>query len=100
MTDETPPPGTIRYSCPLDCDWHYDVPPPSPASLLGVTADPAARNFEEAVNSLAHRAVMREAEQTDRAVREHLATHDSESEVAQIEQLLADAGQAGINWRP
>lgn len=100
MSNNIPAPGTTRYSCPLECDWRYDVPPPSPASLIGVTPDPAARNFEEAASSIAHRAAMREAEETDRAVREHLATHDSESEVAQIERLLADAGHAGINWRP
>lgn len=102
MTDPTPVPGTTRYSCPLECGWHYDVPPPGVdrALELGATADPAARDFQEAISSLVRSAALAEAGQTEAAVRQHLGTHTDPAEVAAIEQLLADVGLAGTNWRP
>lgn len=102
MTEPIPAPGTTRYSCPLDCDWHFDVPPPSVerTAALGVVADPAARDVHEAITSIATRTVMREAELTEQAVRDHLATHDDPESVAAIRQMLADAGHADLEWPP
>ena len=50
----SPVAGTTRYLCPLECGWHHDVPPPSVdrAIELGAMADPAARDFQEAVGSV------------------------------------------------
>ena len=100
MTDSPPPPGTTRYLCPLECGWHHDDPPPSPEDVRGVAPDPDVRNFQEAVSSIAGKAAMRRLEQTEAALKEHLATHTAPDEVAAIEQLLADKGLAGVNWRP
>ncbi|MFD6496775.1 hypothetical protein [Streptomyces sp. NPDC060188] len=103
MTDDKiPAPGTTRYTCPLECNWHYDVPPPdiSRISELGVRVDPSAHNLPEAINWLATGACLAEAERTEGAVRRHLASHTSPAEVAAIERLLADAGLSGVNWRP
>ncbi|MDH6610285.1 hypothetical protein M2164_005920 [Streptomyces sp. SAI-208] len=97
-----PAAGTTRYLCLLECGWHHDVPPPSLERVieLGAKADPAARSLEESVSSMAGSAAMAEAEQTEAALKQHLATHTAPDEVAAIEQILADKGLTGVNWRP
>lgn len=101
MSSAVPPSGTTRYLCPLECGWHHDVPPPSVDRVieLGAIANPAARDFQEAVSSLVSRASLAEAEQTETALKRHLATHTDPAEVAAIEQMLADKGLSGVNWR-
>jgi len=101
VSDATPAPGTTRYSCPLDCDWHYDVPPPGAARVaeLGVVADPEARDIHEAITSVAHQAATREAELTEQAVRDHLAAHSDPASVEAVQQMLADAG-VELEWPP
>lgn len=88
----SPVAGTTRYLCPLECGWHHDVPPPSINRIaeLGATADPAACEPYEAVNSIARDAYRREAEQTEQALREHLGTHTPEQFVRVIHDLRAD----------
>lgn len=102
MTETTSAPGTTRYSCPLDCDWHFDVPPPDVARVaeLGVTADHSARDVHEAITSVAERAAMREAALTEQAVRDHLATHGDPESVATVRELLAAAGRDDVDWPP
>ncbi|MCX5365932.1 hypothetical protein OG864_45360 [Streptomyces sp. NBC_00124] len=92
---EAPPFGTTRYLCPLECGWHHDVPPPSPERIvgLGVTADPAARDIHEAISSIATRALYTEADRTETALREHLATHTTEQFVRVIHDLRVEVGQ-------
>lgn len=92
MSEPTPAAGTTRYLCPLECGWHYDVPPPriDRAITLGVKADPTARNFEEAISLVVHRAALAEAGRTDAALREHLATHTTEQFVRAIHDLRAE----------
>lgn len=88
----SPVAGTTRYLCPLECGWHHDVPPPSVdrAVELGAMADPAARDFQEAVSSVARNASFAEADRTETAVREHLATHTTEQFVRTIQGLRAE----------
>ncbi|MET7975761.1 hypothetical protein ABZW44_22500 [Streptomyces mirabilis] len=88
----TPAPGTTRYLCPLECGWHHDVPPPSFDRIaeLGATADPAARDIHEAISSVATRACLAEAEQTETALRDHLATHTTEQFVRVIHDLRVE----------
>jgi hypothetical protein len=89
MSVDTPTPGTTRYLCPLECGWHHDVPPPTIERIgeLGVAADPAARDIHEAITSVAHRALFAEADRTETALREHLATHTTEQFVRVIHDL-------------
>jgi hypothetical protein len=84
--------GATRYLCPLECGWHHDVPPPSidRAVELGATADPAARDLGEAIHSVAHGALRAEAQQTEAALREHLATHTTEQFVRTIRDLRVE----------
>lgn len=91
----SPAAGTTRYLCPLECGWHHDVPPPNVDRIteLGVTADPAARDINEAIASVAHRASFAEAEQTETALREHLATHTTEQFVRVIHDLRAEVAR-------
>ncbi|WP_405883637.1 hypothetical protein OG747_36650 [Streptomyces sp. NBC_01384] len=100
MTNKTPVPGTTRYLCPLECGWHHDVPPPSLDRIaeLHVTADPAARDLREAIGSVATQALLREAEQTEAALREHLATHATEEFVRVIHDLRVEV--AALRERP
>lgn len=95
MSSAAPPSGTTRYLCPLECGWHHDVPSPSldRISELGVTADPAARDIQEAISSVAHRALYAEADQTETALREHLATHTTEQFVRTIQGLRAEVAR-------
>ena len=95
MVNSAPPAGTTRYLCPLECGWHHDVPPPSPERVveLGAMADPAARDFQEAVSSLVSRASLAEAEQTEKALREHLATHTDEQFARVIHDLRVEVAQ-------
>ncbi|MFK0140699.1 hypothetical protein [Streptomyces murinus] len=90
-----PTAGTTRYLCPLECGWHHDVPPPSAERIaaLGVAADPAARDLAEAISSVAKRACLTEAEWTERALCEHLATHTTEQFVRTIQGLRAEVAQ-------
>lgn len=91
----SPVAGTTRYLCPLECGWHHDVPPPSVDRIaeLGVTADPAAREPYEAVSSIARDAYRREAERTETALREHLATHTPEQFARVIHDLRIEVAQ-------
>ncbi len=91
----TPVAGTTRYLCPLECGWHHDVPPPrlDRAIAMGVKADPAARDFQEAVNSVVRSASFAEADLTETALREHLATHTTEQFVRTIQVLRAEVAQ-------
>lgn len=91
----TPVAGTTRYLCPLECGWHHDVPPPSVdrAIELGAMADPAARDFQEAVSSVVRSASFAEADRTETALREHLATHTTEQFVRTIQGLRSEIAQ-------
>lgn len=91
----SPAPGTTRYLCPLECGWHHDVPPPDidRVAALGVTADPAARDLGEAINSLATRACLAEAERTETALREHLDTHTTAQFVRVIHDLRVEIAE-------
>ena len=95
MSSATPPSGTTRYLCPLECGWHHDVPPPSldRIAALGATSDPAARDISEAIGSVATGACIAEAEQTETALREHLDTHTPEQFVRGIHDLRVEVQQ-------
>ena len=88
----TPVAGTTRYLCPLECGWHHDVPTPSVylAIELCALADPAARDFQEAVSSVVRNASFAEVDRTETALREHLATHTTEQFVRTIQTLRAE----------
>lgn len=91
----SPVAGTTRYLCPLECGWHHDVPPPSVdrAIELGAMADPAARDFQEAVSSVVRSASLAEIGQTETALREHLATHTAEQFVRVIHDLRTEVAR-------
>jgi hypothetical protein len=91
----SPAAGTTRYLCPLECGWHHDVPPPSVNRMteLGATADPGARNLQEAVGSVVRNASLAEAERTEAALRGHLATHTTEQFVRVIHDLRAEVAR-------
>jgi hypothetical protein len=102
VSTETPAPGTTRYLCPLECGWHHDVPPPSIDRIaeLGAIADPAARDIHEAISSVAHRATFAEAQRTEAALRDHLATHTTEQFVRAIQGLRAEVAGLAAGVRP
>lgn len=91
----SPVAGTTRYLCPLECGWHHDVPPPSVdrAIELGATADPAAQDFQEAVSSVVRSASFAEADRTETALREHLATHTTEQFARVIHDLRTEVAR-------
>lgn len=91
---EAPSFGTTRYLCPLECGWHHDVPPPSPERVvqLGATADPGARDIQEAINSLAVNASLAENELTETALRKHLDTHTTVEFATVIHDLRVEIG--------
>lgn len=91
----SPVAGTTRYLCPLECGWHHDVPPPSVDRIneLGPVADPYVLDPYEAVSSIARDAYRREAEQTETALREHLATHTAEQFVRVIHDLRVEVAR-------
>jgi hypothetical protein len=91
----SPVAGTTRYLCPLECGWHHDVPPPSVDRLNGmdISADPYIVDPYEAVNSIARDACLREAEQTETALREHLATHTTEQFARVIHDLRMEVAR-------
>lgn len=94
MSSAAPPSGTTRYLCPLECGWHHDVPPPSPERVVELgAADPMARDIHEAIGSLARSAYLAEAERTETALREHLATHTTEQFVRVIRDLRVEVDQ-------
>ncbi|MFD9248492.1 hypothetical protein [Streptomyces bottropensis] len=91
----SPAAGTTRYLCPLECGWHHDVPPPGIDRIteMGVTADPYVLDPYEAVTSIARDAYRREAEQTETALRDHLATHTTEQFARVIHDLRAEVAR-------
>jgi hypothetical protein len=88
----SPVAGTTRYLCPLECGWHHDVLPPTAERVaeLGVAVDLSALSPSAAVNAMATRAYLREAERTETALREHLDTHTTEQYVRTIQGLRAE----------
>jgi hypothetical protein len=100
MNDESPASGTTRYLCPLECGWRHDVPPPTLNRIaeLGAIADPAARDLREAIGSVATQALLREAEQTEAALREHLDTHTTAQFARVIHDLRVEV--AALRERP
>lgn len=91
MTDTAPAPGTTRYLCPLECGWHHDRPPlPDPT---GVSADPGAWTAEEAFESWSRNVMVREAQRTEEALREHIDTHTTEQFVRTIQELRTKVAQ-------
>lgn len=91
----SPVAGTTRYLCPLECGWHHDVPPVSAERLaeLGAAIDPAALDPGDAIGSFARQAYVVEAQQTETALREHLATHTTEQFVQVIHDLRAEVAR-------
>lgn len=92
----TPVAGTTRYLCPLDgCGWHHDVPPVTTERLaeLGAAVDPAALDSSDMIGSFARQTYLAEAELTETALREHLATHTTEQFVRTIQGLRAEVAQ-------
>lgn len=87
MTEPTPPPGTTRYLCPLECGWHHDVPPPAAADLEGIAPDPGFQHFSNLVGSVTSKAAMRRLERTEAALREHLEGHSAEEFARMIHGL-------------
>ena len=89
MSSATPVAGTTRYLCPLECGWHHDVPPSSVDRVvrLGSTADLAGLPPGKAVSAMATQAYLAEAELTETALREHLATHTTEQFAMTIQML-------------
>lgn len=89
----SPAPGTTRYLCPLECGWHHDVPPPSPADLAGIVPHPTARDMSEAVSSIASQAAFRQLERTEEALRGHLDTHTTVEFARVIHDLRVEVEQ-------
>jgi hypothetical protein len=67
--------GATRYTCPHGCGWHYDVPGPSAADLVGIAPDPRAETLADAIASISGRAALRIARATEQAVAEHMIGH-------------------------
>lgn len=95
MSSAVPISGTTRYLCPLECGWRYDVPPPTAERVveLAPATVPAGLSPSEAINAMATGAYLREAELTETALREHLATHTTEQFVRTIQTLRAEVRQ-------
>ena len=87
--------GTTRYLCPLECGWHHDVPPPSVDRVveLGSTADLVGLPPGEVISAMTTQAYLREAEQAEQALREHLATHTTEQFVRVIHDLRVEVAR-------
>ena len=86
----SPVSGTTRYLCPLECGWHHDRPP-FPAAWI--PSDPTIPIAPEAIQHMAGEMLRRDAEQTETALREHLATHTTEQFVRTIQGLRAEVQQ-------
>lgn len=91
----SPAAGTTRYLCPLECGWHHDVPPPSPARAAALTAlpDSGASDFPAAAQALASNACLAETRITEAALREHLGTHTPEQFARTIHELRQEIAQ-------
>ncbi len=91
----TPVAGTTRYLCPLECGWHHDVPPPTAERVIQLAPQVVDVGLapHEVINAMATGASLREAELTETALREHLATHTTEQFVRTIQTLRAEIRQ-------
>lgn len=85
MNEMTAVSGTTRYYCPLSCGWYHDVPPPGLSELAGIGPAADVTTLQEAVASIAEEATLRQADATEAAVREHVATHG----IHTVEELRA-----------
>ncbi|WP_406444516.1 hypothetical protein OHB14_36640 [Streptomyces sp. NBC_01613] len=86
----SPVAGTTRYLCPLECGWHHDRPPFPDAWIPAHATTPIA---PEAIQRMASEALRQDAEQTEVALREHLATHTTEQFVRTIQGLRAEVAR-------
>jgi hypothetical protein len=78
MSERTTAP--TRYLCPLECGWYDTAPLNSPPSLAGLT-------IPESMDAFADSAWWREAQQKERKLMEHLATHTPEQFARVIQSL-------------
>lgn len=75
--------SATRYLCPVDgCGWQYDVPESGPTGFEATTIE---ASIAEAIVSLAEEDAVRVA--TEKALRDHLATHGVTS-AEELEALL------------
>ena len=86
----TPVAGTTRYLCPLECGWHHDRPPFPEAWNRQRSATPID---PEAIQRMAAEMLRQDAELTETALCEHLATHTTEQFVRTIQGLRAEVAQ-------
>lgn len=86
----SPVAGTTRYLCPLECGWHYDRPPFPDA---WTPTDATVPVSPEAIQRIAGELLRQDVEQTEAALREHLATHSMEQFVQTIHDLRAEVAQ-------
>lgn len=87
----SPPPGTTRYLCPLECGWYHDEPPPTAERVLELADPPGIVGMSASALSLFTRsAFYREAQQREQELREHLATHTTDQFVTAIQHLLSE----------
>jgi hypothetical protein len=63
-----------RYSCPLECGWHYDDPGPGPGEVTAISVQPG-ETFHDTVSRLAGNTARAHAGKVDAAFVEHLDTH-------------------------
>lgn len=83
----SPVAGTTRYLCPLECGWHHDRVPFPDAWIPMHASTPIA---PEAIQRMASELVRQNAEQTEAALHEHLATHTTEQFVMTIQVLRTE----------
>lgn len=79
----TPVAGTTRYLCPLECGWSDTEPSNEPPSLAGL-------GIPQSLTVFAESAWWAEAQQKERVLFEHLATHTTEQFVRTIQTLRAE----------
>lgn len=86
----TPVAGTTRYLCPLECGWHHDRPPFPDTWIPEHITTPIA---PEAIQRMAAEMLRQDADRTETALREHLATHTTEQFVRTIQELRAEVAR-------
>lgn len=79
----SPVAGTTRYLCPLECGWSDTEPLNEPPSLAGLDIPQSLTVFAESTWWV-------EAQQKERVLFEHLATHTTEQFVRTIQTLRAE----------
>ncbi|MFF7631489.1 hypothetical protein [Streptomyces cyaneofuscatus] len=88
---------TMRYHCPLDCDWHHDAPPATAEDNPNRYAQAPGETISDVVARMTADTARLHIEQIDAVLLDHLNTHTIPQFVTALAKQREAMYEAGEN---